>query len=203
MTKAGTKVQKCTRCNAVVKTIKIKPAKVALSKSSFVYNGKVIGSKKLPKVVVRDGSGKKIAAKYYTVTKPKNVKKMKAIGRYAYKITFKKNCKQYTGSKTVYLQITPAKTSMKSVKGAKKAVTVKWKKAAKMQTTGYQIMVATNSKFTKNKKTVSIKGYKNISKKVTKLKVKTKYYVKVRTYKTVKGVKIYSNWSKVKTVKTK
>ena len=128
---------------------------------------------------------------------------MKAIGRYAYKITFKKTCKEYTGSKTVYLQITPKKTSVSSVKAAKKAVTVKWKKGKKVQVTGYQVMVATNSKFTKNAKTVNVKGYKVTSKKVSKLKAKTKYFVKVRTYKTVKGVKIYSDWSKVKYVKTK
>jgi hypothetical protein len=48
-----------------------------------------------------------------------------------------------------------------------------------------------------------VKGYKHASKKVTKLKEKKTYYVKVRTYKTVKGIKIYSDWSAVKTVKTK
>ena len=29
------------------------------------------------------------------------------------------------------------------------------------------------------------------------------YYVRIRTYKTVKGKKIYSNWSSAKSVKTK
>ena len=175
----------------------------SLSKDRFTYTGRVISSKKLPKIVVKDGRGKIISSKYYTVKKPSNVKQMKAIGRYAYKITFKRTCKEYTGSKTVYLQIVPGKTSVSSVKAAKKAVTVKWKKAAKAQTTGYQVMIATDSKFTKNAKTVTIKGYSKTSTKVTKLKAKTKYYVKVRTYKTVKGVKIYSDWSKVKTAKTK
>ena len=77
------------------------------------------------------------------------------------------------------------------------------KKGKKAQITGYEVMVATNSKFTKNAKSVTIKGYKATSKKVTKLKSRTKYFVKVRTYKTVKGVKIYSDWSKVKTIRTK
>lgn len=36
-----------------------------------------------------------------------------------------------------------------------------------------------------------------------KLKAKKKYYVRVRTYKTVGGVKYYSPWSKVKKVKTR
>ena len=39
--------------------------------------------------------------------------------------------------------------------------------------------------------------------KVKKLKAKKKYYVRVRTYKTVKGKKVYSSWSKVKNIKTK
>ena len=74
---------------------------------------------------------------------------------------------------------------------------------SKSRITGYQIQLATNSKFTKGKKTVTVKGYKKVSKKVTKLKGKKKYYVRVRTYKTVSGVKYYSPWSKIKTVKTR
>ena len=69
--------------------------------------------------------------------------------------------------------------------------------------TGYQILLATNSKFTKGKKTVTVKGYAKVSKKVTKLKGGKKYYVKIRTFKTVGRVKYYSAWSKVKTIKTK
>lgn len=47
------------------------------------------------------------------------------------------------------------------------------------------------------------KGMKNVG----KLKAKKKYYVRVRTYKTVKfggkSVKLYSGWSKAKSVTTK
>ena len=38
---------------------------------------------------------------------------------------------------------------------------------------------------------------------VKKLKAKKKYYIRIRTYKTVKGKKYCSSWSAVKTVKTK
>ena len=104
-------------------------------------------------------------------------------------------------------KINPKGTSLKILTKASKAATIKWKKqASKMSTsriTGYQIQLATNSKFTKNKKTVTVKGYSKTSKKVTKLKGGKKYYVKIRTYKTVGGIKYYSPWSKVKTVTTK
>ena len=39
--------------------------------------------------------------------------------------------------------------------------------------------------------------------KISKLKKKKKYYVRVRAYKSVSGKKVYGAWSKVKTVKTK
>ena len=49
----------------------------------------------------------------------------------------------------------PKKTSIKKVKGAKKAISVTWKKVSGVK--GYQVQVATNKKFKKNKKTVTIK----------------------------------------------
>ena len=51
-----------------------------------------------------------------------------------------------------------------------------------------------NIQLTKNKATESS---------IKKLKAKKKYYVRIRTYKTVSGGKYYSEWSKVKTVTTK
>ena len=55
----------------------------------------------------------------------------------------------------------------------------------------------------KNKKTVTIKKQKTTKTTVKKLKAKKKYYVRMRTYKIVNGKKVYSAWSKIKTVKTK
>ena len=69
--------------------------------------------------------------------------------------------------------------------------------------TGYEIQVATNSTFTKNKKTVKVTGYKKVSKKVTGLKGGKKYYVRVRTYMTVGDTTYYSKWSAKKSAKTK
>ena len=87
-------------------------------------------------------------------------------------------------------------TTITSVKAQSKAFTVKWKK--KSNITGYQIQYSTNSKFKKGNKSIKIKSAKTVSKKITKLKVAKKYYVRIRTYKGKK----YSKWSKVKSIKT-
>ena len=95
----------------------------------------------------------------------------------------------------------PKSASIKKVKGAKKAILVTWKMVSGVN--GYEIQVATDKKFKKNKKTVTIKKQKTTKTTVKKLKAKKKYYVRVRTYKIVNGKKVYSSWSKVKSVKTK
>jgi hypothetical protein len=69
--------------------------------------------------------------------------------------------------------------------------------------TGYEIQYSTSSTFASGNKTVVVTGYSNVSKKITKLIAKKKYYVRIRTYKTVSGVKYYSNWSAKKYVTTK
>ena len=95
----------------------------------------------------------------------------------------------------------PKSTNTKKIKAAKKAVSVEWKKVSGVN--GYEIQVATDKKFKKNKKTVTVKKQKTTKTTVKKLKAKKKYYVRVRTYKIVNGKKVYSSWSKVKSVKTK
>ena len=117
-------------------------------------------------------------------------------------------CRTYKGT-TYYgpysdvLKTTTAtdKTKITKTKGAKKKLTVNWKKISKA--TGYQIQVATDKKFTKNKKSVTISKNKTISTTIKKLKGKKKYYIRVRTYRKVAGKKVYSSWSSVKNVKTK
>nr|MBQ6370233.1 fibronectin type III domain-containing protein [Bacillota bacterium] len=105
-------------------------------------------------------------------------------------------------------QIIPKGTSLTGVTSTSTGVaTIKWKsQSAKMSTSrinGYQVQLATNKKFNKNKKNVNVKGYKTTTAKASKLKAKTKYFVRIRTFKSVYGEKIYSKWSNVKTVKIK
>ena len=101
----------------------------------------------------------------------------------------------------------PKGTKIKSLKRGRGSVTVRWnKQAAKVsgkRIAGYQLQLATNKKFTKNKKSVTVKNYKTVKKKISGLKKGKKYYVKIRTYRIDNGKKIYSPWSKVKTIKTK
>ena len=113
------------------------------------------------------------------------------------------NGKTYYGPYSDVLKTTTAtdKTKISTLKGAKKKLTVKWKKISKA--TGYQVQVATDKKFKKNKKSVTISKNKTISKTIKKLKSKKKYYVRVRTYRKVGGKKVYSSWSSVKNIKTK
>ena len=95
----------------------------------------------------------------------------------------------------------PKKTSVKKLKAKKGSVKLTWSKTNGVK--GYEIQLATDKKFKKNKKTVIIKKQKTTKTTVKKLKAKKKYYVRIRTYKTVNGKKVYSSWSKVKSVKTK
>ena len=90
------------------------------------------------------------------------------------------------------------------VKKAKKAFTVKWKKQSKKNQkkfNGYQVRYSTKADMSGAKTVKASKKAK--SKKVKKLAKKTNYYVQVRTYTVKSGKTFYSNWSPVKTVKTK
>ncbi|MGN0533939.1 MAG: fibronectin type III domain-containing protein, partial [Eubacterium sp.] len=195
--KDGKIVKSCTVCGKTVSTTVIpKASSVKLSATSYTYNGKV----KTPSVTVKDSKGKTLKKNTdYTVSYAKG---RKYVGKYAVKITFKGN---YSGTKTLYFYVKPKATSISSVSAGSKKFTVKWKKQA-TQTTGYQIQYSTSSKFSKAK-TVTVGKNSTTSKTISKLSGKKKYYVRVRTYKTVKingkATKIYSSWSKAKSVTTK
>lgn len=176
--------------------IKAAKATAKLSATTYTYNGKV----KTPKVVVKNSAGTKLKkGTDYTVTYAKG---RKNVGRYSVKITYKGN---YSGSKTLYFYINPAGTKLSKVTAGKKKLTVTWKKNTK-QVTGYQIQYSTSKKF-KNAKTVTVKKNTTVKKSITKLSGKKKYYVRIRTYKTVKiGKKsqnLYSAWSSTKSATTK
>ena len=193
----GKIVNYCSVCKKTLSTIVIpKASSIKLKATSLTYNGKV----RTPKVIVKDRTGKTLVKNTdYTVSYAKG---RKYVGKYAVKITFKG---KYSGTKTLYFTIKPKATSISSLKAGSKKFTVKWKKQA-TQTTGYQVQYSASSKFSKAK-TVTVGKNTTVSKKISKLSGKKKYYVRVRTYKTVKingkSIRIYSGWSKAKTVTTK
>ena len=193
----GKIVNYCSVCKKTLSTTVIpKASSIKLKATSLTYNGKVI----TPKVIVKDRTGKTLVKNTdYTVSYAKG---RKYVGKYAVKITFKG---KYSGTKTLYFTIKPKATSISSLKAGSKKFTVKWKKQA-TQTTGYQVQYSASSKFSKAK-TVTVGKNTTVSKKISKLSGKKKYYVRVRTYKTVKingkSIRIYSGWSKAKTVTTK
>ena len=129
----------------------------------------------------------------YTVSYSSN----KNIGTATVKITGKGS---YTGTITKTFKINPAKQEIQKLTAKSKAFFVDW--AQKGSATGYEIQYATNSKFTSAKK-VTITNNKTDTKTISKLSGKKKYYVRVRSYTTVKGTKYYGAWSSVKNVTTK
>ena len=193
----GKIVNYCSVCKKTLSTTVIpKASSIKLKATSLTYNGKV----RTPKVIVKDRTGKTLVKNTdYIVSYAKG---RKYVGKYAVKITFKG---KYSGTKTLYFTIKPKVTSISSLTAGSKKFTVKWKKQA-TQTTGYQVQYSASSKFSKAK-TVTVGKNTTVSKKISKLSGKKKYYVRVRTYKTVKingkSIRIYSGWSKAKTVTTK
>ena len=90
----------------------------------------------------------------------------------------------------------PAKVELRSLKtSSKHQITVKWEGQEKAE--GYQVKIATNSKFTKNVKTYYVTDA--TSKTIKNLTKGKKYYAKVRAYKYANG-RYYGSWSSYKSI---
>lgn len=192
LSKNGSIITKCSGCGAVQSSSVIYyPKTISLTTSSYTYDGK----EKKPGVKVVDSRGKAISSANYTLSYSSG---RKSVGRYAVKVTFKGN---YSGSKTLYYNINPKGTALSSVSGASKSVNAKWKKQTS-QTTGYQLQFSLYSNFSKPiTKTVTKNGTTSL--KATKLYSGKRYYVRIRTYKSVGKTNFYSSWSSAKNTKTK
>ncbi len=185
----GYTVKRCSVCKKETgKTTIYKASTIKLAKTAYVYNGKAVK----PSVTIKDSKGKTIASSNYTVTYASG---RKNVGTYKVTIKFKG---KYSGTKTLTFKINPAGTTVSKVTAAKKKLTINvTKKTA--QVSGYEIQYATNKSF----KSAKSKTLTKTSLSLTGLKAKTTYYIRVRTYKTVNGKKVYSAWSTVKSAKTK
>ena len=107
----------------------------------------------------------------------------------------------HKGTKELTYQINPKGTSLVRLGKGSERFRVVWK-AQKTETTGYEIQYSTNKKFNSGNKKTKIKKNKTTSTIIMKVKGLKKYYVRIRTYKTVNGKKFCSGWSKVLSVKT-
>lgn len=185
------------RTSVGIRVNRLQAGSVTLSKTAYTYNGKA----QKPAVKALDKKGNKIAASEYTV---KYSGKSVNVGAYTAEVKFRNN---YQGSRTLKYRINPKGTSLSKLTGKKKAITVKWKKqSAKMaasRITGYQIQCSTSKTFKSGNLKKDVKGYSKTLKKIGNLKAGKKYYVRIRTYKTVKGTRYYSTWSSIRSVKTK
>lgn len=170
-----------------------KVASLSIGKSTVTYTGKLI----LPDVKVKDASGKALSRDSYTVSYSNN----KEVGMAS--VVVELTGERYSGTLEKSFKILPAATKVKSTTAAKKAFTVKWKKATS-DVTGYQIRYSTSAKFgSSTTKTVKVKSASQTSTKVTGLKSGKTYYVQVRAYTSVDGKNYYSAWSDASAVATK
>lgn len=168
------------------------PKTMSLSYNTYSYNGK----KRTPVVTIKDRKGNVISKSNYKVKYSNNT----YVGTAVVTVDFKGD--NYMGEMVKTFVINPAATKITGVYAKPKGFDVKWSKKTS-QTTGYQVQYSTDKNFKKNKKTVTIVNNNTNSRKARSLKSKTKYFVRVRTYKTVKGTKYYSAWSSTKSVTTK
>lgn len=194
----GVLLKKCRDCGVIISRITIpKVSNVSLLQTVFSYDGKA----KTPKVTVKDSTGQVLPlGSTYILSYPKN---RKDVNRYAVSLTLTGG--RYAGTKQLYFTVKPQATAFSKVKAGKKKMTLKWKK--KSQISGYEVWYSTSKNMKKGVKKVVIKKAKKTSAVCKKLKSGKKYFVKIRTYKTVKqknkSIKIVSNFSKVKSVKIK
>ena len=95
---------------------------------------------------------------------------------------------------------TPAKQTAKASSKKSGQMTISWKKDASV--TGYQVVYATDKKFTKKVVKKAVAKNATTSYTASGLKKGT-YYVKVRSYKTIDGQKAYGAYSKTVKVTVK
>ena len=161
---------------------------VKLNRTSYTYTGKSIR----PSVTVTV-NGKKIGSSAYKLYYKNNKNsgigtvQVRGIGKYS------------RINKTLTFKILPPKTLLTGLKKANRSFTASWKK--NIQATGYQIQYAADSRFTKERKTVTVGKQSATRYKISGLKNKKTYYIRIRSYKRVGKKVLFSSWSTVKKIR--
>lgn len=104
-------------------------------------------------------------------------------------------------TKVITIKVAPKKAMVKSAKSKDaRQLTIRWKRDA--QVSGYEIQYSTSKNF-KNAKSVTVGKNKTTSKSIDNLKSGKKYYIRIRSYKTVGKTKLNGSWSKTDIATTK
>jgi mannan endo-1,4-beta-mannosidase len=178
----------------ITKNFKINSASISKAKIGSISNKAYTGKAIKPTPSVKLGSKTLKKGTDYTISYKNNVKTGKAT------VTIKGKG-NYSGTVTKTFKIVPKKATVSKVTSPKRSqIKVTWKKDS--QATGYQIVYSTSSSF-KSAKSVTVTKNSTTSKVISKLTAGKKYYVKVRSYKTIDGKKVYGAYSTVKTVTVK
>ena len=188
ITKNGQTVEKCS-CGAVKskseKTIYY-PKTIKLEYTSVTYNGKT----KTPSVTIKDYKGNKLKKDTdYTV---KYASGRKSTGNYSVTITFRG---KYSGTKTLYFNILPSKTSKLTSACSTTEIKASWKSVT--GASGYKVELL-NSKG-KVVKSVTTTKTSYTFKKLSKV---TTYKIRVTAYKTIDKKAVYSSVSTTITTST-
>ena len=162
-----------------------------------------VAEEQKPTILTVSLNGKVISADYYDVVW--SDENSKNIGKYTVTVTLKNG---YKGANVAAYNINPKPAKISKPAKGKKKMTVKWKKAAKNDITyktldGYEIQYSLSSDFSSADTKTATSSRKAKSKAIKKLQSKQTYYVRIRTYKSAGGVKLYSDWSAVKSVAVK
>ncbi|MBE6720396.1 MAG: hypothetical protein E7571_07055 [Ruminococcaceae bacterium] len=143
----------------------------------------------------------KASKNYYTV------KNLKIGSRHKFKVRAYKKLSDGTlingaASDAFTAYTSPAKPEIKSATSASaRKINVKWNKADGAD--GYEIMWSTTKGFTSNYLSVYTTSQSAVSKVLTTAQSSKTYYVRVRAYNNIDGLRIYSAWSKTLSVKVK
>lgn len=151
------------------------------------------GKNRIPAVTVKYGGKTLKKGTHYKVTYKNN----KYVGRAT--VTIKGIGKCYDTVTKTFL-IKPKGTGIAGLVARDDGFKVSWTKQT-TQTSGYQIRYSTDPAMA-GSKTVTVANNKTTSKSISGLEDDSAYYVQVRTYKTVNGVKYCSAWSLAKRVET-
>ena len=163
----------------VLATTSLKGAKVTVSDKT--YTGEALK----PSVKVKLGKKTLTRGTDYTVVYSNNTK----IGTATAKVV---GLGAYSGTVKAAFKIKPAKVRGLKLKTGRGKLTVSWKKAAGV--TGYEVQYADRSSFSGAKR-VKLKKAATVRTTLKDLESGKTWYVRIRCYKTVKGVKYYSAWS--------